>query len=91
MHDQLTGNGLVQDRDELIARFGEEAGQYLYEEATRYQRSYCKLTYIRKGQDLDGPSALLAQEEAKQKRWTYEELNGSLTLFRRLLQGSWGC
>lgn len=89
MHDQLTGSGLVQDRDELVARYGEEAGQYLYQEATRYQQSYCKLAYIRTGLDFDDPSAAQAQEEAKQKRWTYEELAGSLTLFRRLLQGHW--
>lgn len=37
MHDQLGANGLSQDRDALIAKYGEDAGQFLYEEATRYQ------------------------------------------------------
>ncbi len=89
MHDQLAGSGLIQDRDELIARYGEEAGQYLYEEATRYQHSYSKLTYIRTGLDFDDISATRAEAEAKQKRWSYEEFAGSLTLFRRLLLGNW--
>ena len=53
MHDQLGSHGLSQDRDALIARYGEDAGQYLYEEATRYRRSYSKLTYIRTGSEFD--------------------------------------
>ena len=89
MHDQLFAGGLSQDRETLIAKYGEEAGQYLYEEATRYHRSYSKLTYIRTASEFDDACAAQAQAEAKEKRWTYEEFAGSLTLFRRLLQGSW--
>jgi hypothetical protein len=89
MHDQLGANGLSQDRDALIARYGEDAGQYLYEEATRYQRSYSKLTYIRTGSEFDDRCAEQAQSEAQEKNWTYEEFPGDLTLFRRLLAGDW--
>jgi len=89
MHDQLPANGLSQDRAQLVARYGEEAGQYLYEEATRYQRSYSKLTYIRTGMDFEDTFAAQAQAEAKEKQWSYEEFAGCLTLFRRLLQGNW--
>ena len=67
MHDQLGANGLSQDRDALIARYGEDAGQYLYEEATRYQRSYSKLTYIRTGSEFDDRCAEQAQSEAQGK------------------------
>ena len=89
MHDQLGANGLSQDREALIARYGEDAGQYLYEEATRYQRSYSKLTYIRTGSEFDDSCAKQAQAEAQDKSWTYEEFPGDLTLFRRLLAGDW--
>ena len=37
MHDQVGASGLSEDRDALIARYGEEHGQFLYEEATRYR------------------------------------------------------
>jgi hypothetical protein len=90
MHDQLGANGLSQDRAALIARYGEDAGQYLYEEATRYQRSYSKLTYIRTGSEFDDRCAKQAQAEAQEKNWTYEEFPGDPTLFRRLLAGEWG-
>jgi hypothetical protein len=89
MHDQLGANGLSQDRDALIARYGEDAGQYLYEEATRYQRSYSKLTYIRTGSEFDDRFAEQAQAEAREKKWTYEEFPGDPTLFHRLLAGDW--
>lgn len=89
MHDQLGANGLSQDRDALIARYGEDAGQYLYEEATRYHRSYSKLTYIRTGSEFDNHFAEQAQAEATEKNWTYEEFPGDLTLFHRLLAGDW--
>ena len=89
MHDQLLAGGLSQDRDALIAKYGEEAGQFLYEEATRYQQSYRKLTYIRTGSEFDDSLAAQAQEEAVGKQWSYEEFSGSITLFRRLLGGEW--
>jgi hypothetical protein len=89
MHDQVGAHGLSQDRDKLIARYGEDAGQYLYEEATRYRTNYRKLTYIRTGSEFDDHFAEQAQAEAIERNWTYEEMSGNLTLFRRLLAGDW--
>ena len=89
LHGQLVSGGLCEDRDALIAKYGEERGQFLYEEATRYHRSYHKLTYIRTGSELDDQSAGQAQQEAAGKGWEYEEVSGSLNLFRRLLAGDW--
>ena len=89
LHEQLFAGGLSQDRDALIARYGEEAGQYLYEEATRYRQSYRKLTYIRTASKFDHLCAGQAQAEANEKNWTYEEFAGDLNLFRRLLAGEW--
>jgi hypothetical protein len=89
IHDQLFSGGLSQDRDALIAQYGEEAGQYLYEEATRYKQSYRKLTYIRTASEFDDRFAEQALAEANEKKWQYEEFSGTLKLFRRLLAGEW--
>jgi hypothetical protein len=89
MHDQLFSGGLSQDREALIEKYGEEAGQFLYEEATRYHRSYSKLTYIRTASEFDDMCAAQAQTEAHEKNWTYEEFAGDLKLFHRLLAGDW--
>jgi len=87
--EQLSCYGLSQDRDALVAKYGEEAGQYLYEEATRYRHSYRKVTYIRTASEFDDCFAEQAKAEAREKKWTYEEFAGSVTLFRRLLAGEW--
>jgi hypothetical protein len=89
MHEQLSSSGLSEDRDALIAKYGEEAGQYLYEEATRYRRSYSKLTYIRTGSEFDDAMALRARAEAVEHNWKFGEFAGDVTLFRRLLAGDW--
>jgi hypothetical protein len=89
LHDQLVGGGLREDRDALIAKYGEEAGQYLYEEATRYHRAYRRLTYIRTSSELDDHFADEARAEAAGKGWAYEEFAGNLNLFRGLLAGDW--
>jgi hypothetical protein len=89
MHEQLSATGLSVDRDALIARYGEDAGQYLYEEATRYRRSYSKLTYIRTGSPFDDAMAEKARSEAGEHGWVFEDLAGTITLFHRLLSGDW--
>jgi hypothetical protein len=89
LHDQLPGDGLSEDREALVAKYGEEAGQFLYEEATRYRQSYSKLTYIRVGSELDGQFAEQARAEASDKGWVYGEVEGNLGLFRRLLAAEW--
>jgi hypothetical protein len=89
MREQLSSSGLSEDRDALIAKYGEEAGQYLYEEATRYRSSYSKLTYIRTGSEFDDAMVLQAQAEAGEHSWKFEEFAGNVALFRRLLAGDW--
>jgi hypothetical protein len=89
IQSQLFAGGLSQDRDDLIARYGEEAGQFLYEEATRYRQFYSKLTYIRTGSEFDDRCASEARMEAQQKKWSYQEITGDLSLFHRLLAGDW--
>lgn len=86
---QLFAGGLSQDRDDLIARYGEDAGQFLYEEATRYRQFYSKLTYIRTGSEFDDTCAQQAKAEAQERKWTYQEITGDLTLFHRLLAADW--
>lgn len=86
---QLSNTGLSENLDVLIAHYGEEAGTFLYEEATRYKRSYNKLTYIRTGSELDDTFVEKARTEAVEKKWEFEEFGGELTLFRRLLAGNW--
>lgn len=75
--------------DELIGRYGEENGRFLFEELNRYQQAYRQLTYIRTDIDPDDRFEREAEAEAGRKGWTFERLDGSLVLFDRLFAGAW--
>lgn len=75
--------------DELIARYGEDNGRYLYEQFHAYQQSYRQLTYISTGLEPDGRFEQRAREEAERRGWRFESIRGDLGLFEKLLTGDW--
>jgi hypothetical protein len=89
MEEQLCGLGFSARKEDLIAKYGEEAGQYLWDEFTRYRRNYRKLTYIRTTCDVGDDFRDQARAEAQQKSWEFEEIQGDTLLFQRLLSGEW--
>jgi hypothetical protein len=74
---------------ELIHRYGEDNGRYLYEELNRYQQAYTQLTFIETGLEPDGGFEEQARREARERGWSFEKLAGSLRLFRALAAGDW--
>jgi hypothetical protein len=74
---------------ELIDRYGEENGHYLFDELYRYEKSYTRLTYIRTGLEADAHFEEEAQEEARQRNWRFDTVEGNLSLFRQLAAGDW--
>jgi len=87
--EQDAAIGLSTDLARLMEKYGEEEGIYLYGELMSYKRSYRKLTFISTGLETDSNFQELAEAEARDKGWEFEEFQGSLELFRRLLGGEW--
>jgi hypothetical protein len=75
--------------DDLIERYGEENGRYLFEEFTRYRQHYRQLTYIETGLEPDGRFEEQARREAEERGWAFSKEAGSLALFRQLVNGEW--
>ena len=69
---------------ELIEKYGEDNGRYLYEQFTGFQSSYHTLTFIETGLECDSRFEEQARQEAARRGWEFEKLTGDLGLLRRL-------
>jgi len=75
--------------NDLIARYGEENGRYLFEQLDEYHRHYRQLTYIATGLEPDNRFEEQARAEAAQRGWKFESIAGGLGLFESLVAGGW--
>jgi hypothetical protein len=82
-------SGERRSREELIAQYGEENGNYLFEQFQAYRRHYSGLTYISTGVEFEDAFRAEARAEAVKEGWCFEEIQGSLTLLERLVNGDW--
>jgi len=73
-------------RDQLVARYGEEAASYLVDQISAFTRHYRRLAYIATNADTgDGEAVAVAKAQA----WDYARLDGDLGWLTRLLAGPW--
>jgi hypothetical protein len=74
---------------EFIAKYGEENGRYLFEQFSAFRRNYSGLTYISTGVATDANCRAQARDEALKEGWAFDEVQGSLALVERLVNGPW--
>jgi len=81
--------GERRSREELVAQYGEENGNYLFEQFQAYRRNSSGLTYISTGVESEDAFRVQARAEAVKEGWRFEEIQGSLALLERLVNGAW--
>lgn len=74
---------------ELIAQYGEENGQFLFEQFNAFRRHYSGLTYIAVPVASNEVCREKASAEAAKEGWKFDEVKGTLSMLERLANGEW--
>ena len=74
---------------ELMAKYGEENGTFLFEQFNAFRKHYSGLTYISLPVASDEASRRQAQAESEREGWEFEEVKGTLRMLERLVNGDW--
>jgi hypothetical protein len=85
----MTQLGISRTYQDYVAKYGEENARYLMEMLGDWVKNYNRMTYI----DTQVGNAPLyraqSRADAEQLGWEYDEIQGSLDLLMRLLNGEW--
>jgi hypothetical protein len=84
---QRAGEGYT--LEDLVSRYGEENGRYLYEQFSSYRQSFRQLTFIETGMEPSRKFEAQAKAEAAQRGLEYDKVQGSMRLCDAMLSGDW--
>lgn len=75
--------------EELVAQYGLENGQFLFEQFNAFRRHYSGLTYISVPVASNDVCHEKAGAEAAKEGWKFDEVKGTLSMLEHLVSGAW--
>ncbi len=82
-------SGMASSYEELVAKYGEDNAQFLYEQLGNMTRNYSQYTFIRMGIEPDDRFERHARDEAAARGWKFEVLEGDMRLVDDLVGARW--
>jgi hypothetical protein len=82
-------NSLNSAPTDLLEFYGAEAGEYLAGILCNQTQFYDRLAFIETGAEPDDRFERASRAEARTRGWKFEQLNGDMSILRKLLTGDW--
>ena len=76
--------------EEYVRRYGKDNADYLMEAMGAWRAHYDRAAFIDLGIGDASDARKRAEADAEARGWRFEQVEGSLMLIRRLIEGDWG-
>lgn len=76
-------------RADYVAKYGEDNADYLMEVMGAWKAHYQRAAFVSMGVADETASVEFAREQAERRGWAFDQMEGSMVLLRKLIDGEW--